>query len=81
MQKSLYLESFDNPVFCENVEYLANSIDDSVITCDEIVNTADSASTHALINVTSTVLTNFHNRKVRYKIDCNILLKVLLVII
>ena len=37
---------------CENVEYLTNTIDDSMITCDEIIN--ESA------NVMSTVSSNFH---------------------
>ena len=45
--------------------------------CDEIINTADSVST----TVTSTVTTNFCNKKVRYKMDCYILHTVLLVII
>ena len=68
-----------NPSTCiwENVEYLASIIDDSVIICDEIIIVADSVST----NVTSTVLANFDNKKVRYKMDYYILDTVLSAII
>ena len=44
--------------------------------CDEIISDADSVST----NVTSTVSTNFRNKKVRYKMDCYIRHAILLVI-
>ena len=44
--------------------------DTSVIVCDEIINSTDSASrnvTKAIsTNVMSTLSTNFHNKKVRY---------------
>ena len=64
------------------VEYLASAIEDSVIICDEIINDADSVSINLPTNAaTSTVLRNFHNKKVRYKIDCYIMYTVLLVII
>ena len=53
-----------------NVECLASTIDDSVITCDEIVNAADSVSTNVPTDVTSTLSINFHNKNVRYKLDC-----------
>ena len=39
---------------CENEKYLASVIDDSVITCDEI------------IDETKTVSTNFNNKKLTY---------------
>ena len=50
-----------NPAICahENVKYLENIIDDSVITCDKILNAADSVSA----NITSAVSTNFYNKK------------------
>ena len=49
--------------------------------CDEIINAADRVSTNVPTSVTSTVLTNFHNEKVRYKMDSYILDTILLVII
>ena len=49
--------------------------------CDQIINDVESLTTIVLTNVTSTVLTNSHNKKVRYKMDCYILQTVLLVII
>ena len=52
---------------CENHEYLGSTIDDSVITVDEIINTADSVSKIVLKNIASTASINFHNKKVRYK--------------
>ena len=48
----------------ENGRYLKSVADDSLITCDEIMNGTGSVST----NVTSTVLKKFHNKKVRCKI-------------
>ena len=36
---------------CENVEYLANTKDYSVITCEEIINSADSVSTNWSANI------------------------------
>ena len=61
----------------KNGKYLGNIIDNSVIRCDEIINTVGNVSTA----VTSTVSTNFYNKKVRYKMDCYILHTVLLLII
>ena len=58
-------------------KYLGSIIDDSVITCDEIIKATDSVST----NVSSTVSTNFYNKEVRYKKDRYILQTVLLVVI
>ena len=74
---------------CENVEYLASTIEDSVITCDEIIDDADSVSINVPTNVMSTVSTsvksiastNFHHKKVSYTMDCYILHTVLLVVI
>ena len=48
---------------CEIGKYLGSIIDDSVITGDEITNVRDSIS-----NVTSSVSTNFYNKKVRYEL-------------
>ena len=50
--------------------YLKSIADDSKIACDEIKNATDSASTN--------VLTNLHNKTLRYKMDCYILHTVLL---
>ena len=61
----------------KNGEYLVSSIDDSIITNDKIINDADSVST----TITSTVSTNFHNKKVRCKMDWYVLHAVLLLII
>ena len=62
----------------QNGKYLESiTDDDSVITCDEIINAADKVST----NVTSTVPKHFYNKNLRYKMDCYILHTVLLVII
>ena len=62
---------------CENGQYLKGVADTSVIVCDEIINSTDSASrnvTKAIsTNVMSTLSTNFHNKKVRYNIDSYIL--------
>ena len=66
---------------CKNGERLASAIDDSVITCDDIINAADSLSTNVPENVMSTASINFHNKKVGCKMDCHILHSVLLVII
>ena len=56
-----------------NGTYLENIIDDSVIIFDEIISAADSVST----KVTSTVSTNVHNKKLRYRLSCYILHMVL----
>ena len=45
---------------CESVEYLISAIDDSVITCDELINAADSALNKGLANFMTTVSINFH---------------------
>ena len=73
---------------CENVDYLASTIDDSVIMCDEIKNAVDCVSTNVTYitntirsNVMKTVSINSNDEKVRYKIDCYILHTVLLVIL
>ena len=66
---------------CENVEYLATTIEDSVNTCDEIINDTNRVSTIVPKNVTSTFSTNFYNKKVRYKMSCYLIHTVLLVII
>ena len=65
---------------CENCEYLARTIDNLVITCDEIINVAYNVSTNGPENVASTASINFHSKKVRYKVNCYILHKVLLVV-
>ena len=71
-----------NPAVCslKNCEYVASSIEDSVITFGEIVNVAKSVSTNVPTNLISTV-SHFHIRKVRFKIDGYILYTILLVII
>ena len=70
---------------CENSKYLASTSDNSVITCDEIINAAGSAPTNVMstvsTNVTRTASINVHNKKVRYKMNCYILYMVLLVVI
>ena len=51
--------------------------------CDEIIKAMDSVSTNVTnisANVTSTMLTKSGDKKVRYKMDCYILHKVLSVI-
>ena len=52
---------------CKNGKYLASFIDDSVITCDKIVNDADTVSTNGSENAMNTVLKKIHDKKVRYK--------------
>ena len=64
-------------VFKKNSKYLKSVTDDLKIVSNEIINIKDSVST----NFTSTVSTNIHNKKVRYKLDCYFLHKVLLVIV
>ena len=70
-----------NPATCsyKNSEYLIGeySIDDSVITCNKVVNAVYSVSTNGLANVMSTASKNFQIKKVRYKINCCILHTVL----
>ena len=74
---------------CENSKYVGSIIDDPMITCDEIINAANSVSTNVSANLMSTVSTNivsnasvnFHNKKVRYKMDFYILHTILLVLL
>ena len=66
---------------CKNGEYSESTIDDSVITCDAIVNAEDSVLTNGSAYVMSTVSTYFHNNKERYRMDCYILYTVILMII
>ena len=60
-------------------------MDDPVIDCDKIVHVADSVRTNVTNTVakkvTGTMSINFHNKKVRYKMDRFILHKFLLVTI
>ena len=60
-----------NPTICtcKNGEYLARTIDNSVITHDKVINAEDSVSTNVSKNVTSTASIHFRNKKVRYKMD------------
>ena len=60
---------------CENGRHLKSVADDSLVTCDEIMNSTGSVST----NVT-TVLKKFHNKKVRCKIGLIILLFIIAII-
>ena len=48
---------------CQSGKYLANIIDDSVITCDKIINAPDSVSTNMPTNVMSSASINFHNKR------------------
>ena len=76
-----------NPATCtyENGEFAVSTIDDSVITCDEIINAANSVSTNVScsvpINAVNTASVSFNDEKVRYKVDCCILHTFLLVVI
>ena len=62
---------------CENGKNLGSIIDDLVNICDEIINTANSAST----NVMCTVSTNFHTKKWDVLMDRYILHAILLMVI
>ena len=81
--------SYPTKCSCENIKYLASTIDDSGITCDEAINAGGSVSANVptivmitvSINAMSTASKNFHKPKVRYKMDCYILHLVLLVVI
>ena len=72
-----------NPVtcICQSGKYLGSIIDDGGITCQEIINAADSVSTKVSTNFMSVASINFHYKKVRDKIDCYIMHTVLLVVI
>ena len=64
-------------VIFENSRYLKSVFDDSVISCDDIIKTADSVTTNVKntvpANVTDSASTNSHDKNVKYKIDCSIL--------
>ena len=75
MWKRLYLESYYMKLW--KCQYLLISIYDSTLTSDEILNGSDSVSAV----ITSTVSTDFHNKKLRYKMDCYVLHAVLLLTI
>ena len=64
-------------VIFENSRYLKSVFDDSVISCDDIIKTADSVTTNVKntvpANVTDSALTNSDDKNVKYKIDCSIL--------
>ena len=67
---------------CENSKYLESIAETSVITCDEIIAVTNIVSTKMINTVAiSTTSITYHSKKVRYKIDCNILHTGLLVII
>ena len=73
---------------CENSKFLKSIVDESVVTCNEIINATDDIPTNMTnvtntipTNVTSTVSINSGDKKVRYKMDSYILLALLLVII
>ena len=68
---------------CENCKYLKSIINESVIVWDEIKNVGDSATNvtnNISTNVTSTVPITSDDEKVKYKMNCYILHKVVLVI-
>ena len=58
---------------CESGEYLAITIVDSVITCDEIIDTEDSVLTNVSCTVSTNaaniVSANFDDKKIRYKMN------------
>ena len=66
-----------NPSTCENSKYLKSIADTSVITCGEIIDAMDVATTNT---IATNMSLNCH-KKVRYEIDSYILHTVLLVII
>ena len=55
---------------CENDKYLKSIVDTSIITSDEIISVMDIVSTKWTNTIPTNVLTNCHNKKVRYEIDC-----------
>ena len=69
--------SISNPstFICKNGEYLASTIVDSVITCHEIIDAADSVSTNISctvpMNAANVATTNGDGK--RFKMDCYIL--------
>ena len=70
---------------CENSGYLESIIDNSVITSDNIIGDSDSVSTNVScsvpMNTANTASINFDGKTIRYKMDCYILHKILLVVI
>ena len=70
---------------CENSKFLKIMImknsDTSVIACHEIIHGMDIVSTKMTNTIATIVSKIYHNKKVRYKIDCYILHTVLLVVI
>ena len=70
---------------CESGEYLASTIVDSAITCDEIIGTADIVSTNVICTVSTNaaniVSINFDDKKVRYNTIFFILHTVLLMVV
>ena len=70
-----------NPSTCENGKYLKSIADTSVIACDEIISVMDIVSTKMANTIATNASIKFHNKKLRYKIDCYILQTVFLVII
>ena len=68
---------------CENSKYLKSDFHESVIECDEYICVMNIASTKMTNNcaIATNVSKNFHNIKLRHKIDCYILDTVFLAII
>ena len=66
---------------CWNGNCLKSIADTSVIEFDEIISIMDILSTKMTNTIATNASINCHNKKVRYKIDCYILLTDLLVII
>ena len=67
---------------CENGKYLASIMDDSAITCDEIIESHDEDTEAKLYDETKTIPTNFNGKKATCKTqNFNILLAFLLITI
>ena len=67
---------------CKNSKYLRIITDDSKIVCDEIIYVMDILPTNTMSpNVTSTLSIDFHNIKVRYKMNYILLAFTLLIIL
>ena len=65
---------------CENDKYLKSIADTSVIAYDEIISIINIVSTKMTNAIATNVSINYHNKKVRWKIDCYIFYSVLLAI-
>ena len=52
---------------CENGKYLASIMDDSAITCDEIIESYDEDAKAKLHDETKSILTNFNEKKATCK--------------